>query len=214
MRGQSTVLFDTGAHARTLLYNLRRLGTEPRDIDYVVLSHLDSDHIGGLFGMLKESNECTVLVPFSSPPSLRLRILSFGAQVKVVFGPSRVCDEVTVSGEMGIWVREQCLILKTARGMVAISADTHPGMPWLLDRVTKLTQGKIHLLLGGLGLEEMQDAKMKSMIQGIRAAGVEKVAPCHSCGDRSRGMLRQEYASGYVEAGVGLTIDLDANQPL
>jgi 7,8-dihydropterin-6-yl-methyl-4-(beta-D-ribofuranosyl)aminobenzene 5'-phosphate synthase len=208
VRGERTVLFDTGAHAPTLLYNMRRLGIEPQDIDVVVLSHLDNDHIGGLFGLLAESNRCTVLVPFSSPPSLRQRIISLGAQVRVIFGPSRICEGVTVTGEMGIWVREQSLILRSPRGVVAISADAHPGMRWLLDRVGKLAQDRIYLLLGGFGLEGMRDNKVEAIIQDIRAAGVEKVAPCHSCGERVRGLLRQEFQGDYVEVGVGIVMDL------
>ena len=50
-----TVLFDTGAHSSTLLYNIEKLGFAPKEIKAIVLSHIDSDYVGGLFGLLERN---------------------------------------------------------------------------------------------------------------------------------------------------------------
>ncbi len=43
---------DQGSHK--LLENLKKLGVEPEDIDYVILSHLHFDHAGGLLPTFEE----------------------------------------------------------------------------------------------------------------------------------------------------------------
>ena len=42
------VLFDTGAKGKILLNNMNTLGLNPKNIDYVVLSHNHWDHVDGL----------------------------------------------------------------------------------------------------------------------------------------------------------------------
>jgi len=45
---ERTILFDTGGNGSFLLENMNELGIDPQKIDTVVLSHLHSDHVGGL----------------------------------------------------------------------------------------------------------------------------------------------------------------------
>ena len=47
-----TVLFDTGGNGDILLSNMQRLGLDPESIEIIVLSHIHSDHTGGLGDLL------------------------------------------------------------------------------------------------------------------------------------------------------------------
>ncbi|WP_297437804.1 MBL fold metallo-hydrolase [Thermococcus sp.] len=47
------ILFDTGQSAEPLLHNMELLELEPRNVDYVFLSHCHYDHTGGLKGVLE-----------------------------------------------------------------------------------------------------------------------------------------------------------------
>ena len=46
--GERRVLIDSGTGNDNLLHNMRSAGVEPEDIDTLVITHADSDHIGGL----------------------------------------------------------------------------------------------------------------------------------------------------------------------
>ena len=48
------ILFDTGAHPRTVLENAKELGLDLSAIEEVVLSHNHEDHTGGLMTLRRE----------------------------------------------------------------------------------------------------------------------------------------------------------------
>ena len=49
--GERRVLIDSGSGNDNLLQNMRMAGVEPGEIDTLVITHADSDHIGGLIDM-------------------------------------------------------------------------------------------------------------------------------------------------------------------
>lgn len=52
-KDKEKILFDTG-FGFSLLKNLKKLNTNPKDISYIILSHGHDDHTGGLLFLLKE----------------------------------------------------------------------------------------------------------------------------------------------------------------
>jgi 7,8-dihydropterin-6-yl-methyl-4-(beta-D-ribofuranosyl)aminobenzene 5'-phosphate synthase len=67
----TTILFDTGGDGQLLMDNLTALGIDPQAIDAVVLSHIHSDHTGGLDRLLAANDRLTVYLPRSFPASSR-----------------------------------------------------------------------------------------------------------------------------------------------
>ena len=58
-----TVLFDTGGDGDILLANIQQLGLDVGVVDAVVLSHIHTDHTGGLDAVLAHNPELTVYLP-------------------------------------------------------------------------------------------------------------------------------------------------------
>jgi len=52
--GERRVLIDSGSGNDNLLQNMRSAGVEPQDIDTLVITHADSDHIGGLINTTEQ----------------------------------------------------------------------------------------------------------------------------------------------------------------
>ncbi len=202
--GNRVILFDAGAHGPTLIYNLERLGFNVAQIDTIVLSHIDSDHVGGLFKLLEKNWDVEVWMPDSFPPAFKDLVALCGAKVMEVDEPAEICPQVESSGELGKWIKEQALIIKTGKGVILIVGDAHPGIVGMVAEVKKMTEGDIYLVLGGFHLDE--DAETKAVLQSFRELGVKKVAPCHSTGDLALHLFEQEYKEDYIEIGVGATI--------
>jgi len=205
--GECLILFDTGSYAPTLIHNLDCLGVDPAGISHIVLSHLDGDHIGGLFGILERARAASVYIPASSPPSFAQKIFSCATEVIKVSGPVEVCPGVTSTGELGPWIKEQSLVVSTGNGSTVVVGCGHPGIIQIARSVREMGQA-IYLLAGGFDTGSMTAYQIQALAAELRDLGVKRVAPCHCSGDTARALLREEFGEGFVENGAGMTIEV------
>ena len=110
-----TILFDTGGEGDVLMANMATLGLDPADVDAVVLSHEHRDHTGGLGEFLKTNPEVTVYFPRSFDSGFKRRLGDGAVEAIEVKDPVTICENVYSTGEMGISIKEQGLILRTSR---------------------------------------------------------------------------------------------------
>jgi 7,8-dihydropterin-6-yl-methyl-4-(beta-D-ribofuranosyl)aminobenzene 5'-phosphate synthase len=61
--GGKRILFDTGNNARILEHNVKVLGVDLRNIDFVVISHRHSDHSSGITYLLTVNPKVQIYVP-------------------------------------------------------------------------------------------------------------------------------------------------------
>jgi len=202
------ILFDTGGDSLTLLSNMEKLGIGPQSVDTVVLSHIHGDHVGGLSGLLKLNPDIMVYTLKSFPSNFKEEIKSYGADYVDVTSPIKVFDGVYTTGELGIWIKEQSLIVKTEKGIVVITGCAHPGIVNIVKEAKEITKDKIYLVIGGFHLSGTSDADLIQIINAFREFGVEKAGPCHCSGDRCRELFEQEYGDDFVEVGVGKIIKI------
>jgi 7,8-dihydropterin-6-yl-methyl-4-(beta-D-ribofuranosyl)aminobenzene 5'-phosphate synthase len=201
-----TLLFDTGAHGPTLLYNLEQCGLAPEEISNIVISHIDSDHVGGLFKFLERNWENKVYIPRSFPSPFKDLITLHRAKVIEVTRRKRICSDIETTGEMGPWIKEQSLMLRTEKGVVLIVGDAHPGIINTIRKVKRLTKDKVRLVIGGFGLGGKSSTELESIVKSFVQLGVEGVAPCHSSGDTARKLFQEQYRENYIESGAGRVI--------
>jgi len=204
--GNASVLFDVGGDSKILLSNLEKLHIDPKEIDLVVLSHIHGDHVGGLEGLLEVNPKVTVYLPRSFPASFKQKVTSYGAKVIEVSSPTQISEGIYSTGELGVWIKEQSLIVKTEKGLVVITGCSHPGIVTILKKVKKLHHEEIFLVLGGFHLSGANDPELRGIIKDFRELGVEKVAPSHCSGDRTRKLFKEEYGADFIANGVGKVI--------
>ncbi|MCD6215965.1 MAG: MBL fold metallo-hydrolase [Candidatus Aenigmarchaeota archaeon] len=131
-KNDKKILFDTGDSSDALLYNMKKLDIDPKQIDIVVISHNHWDHTGGLDGFLKKNeNKAKIINPdeFSEPAKIAKDINSTGS-LQSFLGPE-----------------EQSLFIKTRKGLIIIVGCSHPGVDKILDVAKKY--GKIYAIIGG-----------------------------------------------------------------
>lgn len=61
--GGKRILFDTGNNARIFEHNVRALGVDLRNIDFVVISHRHADHTSGITYLLTVNPKVKIYVP-------------------------------------------------------------------------------------------------------------------------------------------------------
>ena len=201
-----TVLFDTGGNGDILLSNMQRLGLGPGGVDAIVLSHIHSDHTGGLGAFLASNPDVTVYIPESFPAPFRREIKRLGAAIETVSGPQQLMDSVYSTGEMGWAIKEQTLIVNTRKGLVVITGCAHPNVADLAEQAQAYLGKVIYLLMGGFHLGGRSDAEIRAIIQRLKALGIRKVAPSHCTGDNAIHMFRDEWTGDFIEGGLGAVI--------
>jgi 7,8-dihydropterin-6-yl-methyl-4-(beta-D-ribofuranosyl)aminobenzene 5'-phosphate synthase len=185
------ILFDTGADSETLLSNMEKMGINPKEIDFVFISHLHGDHTGGLSGILKIKPNLKVYKPedFS--------------------GPNQIINGVWTTGPFGTDIKEQSLIIESKQGLIIITGCAHPGIVNIVKKAKEMFPNEnVYLVLGGFHLFGASDSELKIIINDFKKLGVQKIAPCHCSGDRCQELFKEEYKENFIENGVGKIIEI------
>ena len=202
------ILFDTGSESLTLIGNMEKLGIKPEEINIIVLSHIHGDHVGGLFGFLEKNSNVTVFILDSFPKSFKNEIKQMGALIVEVNKEIEIEKGIYSTGELGILIKEQSLIINTKKGLVIVTGCAHPGIVNIIQRAKELTNKEVYLVIGGFHLGGASDSELKNIIESFRELNVKKVAPCHCSGDRCRELFKQEYKNDFISNGVGKIIEI------
>ena len=208
---EKTILFDTGGKSTILLANMSKLGINPREIDLVVLSHFHSDHVGGLGGLLQRNREVTVFIPASFQARFKDDLINSGVQTLVIQDAASICQSVYSTGELGMGVKEQSLIIHTDRGILVITGCAHPGIVEIIKTAKNLFRDDVLLIMGGFHLAGTSKSEIEAIISEIKELGVSYAGPCHCSGDLARRLFKIEYGSNYIDVGVGRIIRFPAD---
>jgi len=203
---EKTILFDVGGEGSVLLSNMKKLKIDPKKVDSIVLSHVHHDHIGGLGKFLTKNQHVAVYMPHSLPESVRDTVRRAGARTVDVKQPVKICEDVYSTGELGSFIKEESLIIKTSKGLIVITGCAHPGIVNIVKKAKEILRSDVYLVLGGFHLCWMNRSKVKKIINGVKKEGVKKVAPCHCSGDIARKQFEKAYGKDFILAGAGKTI--------
>jgi 7,8-dihydropterin-6-yl-methyl-4-(beta-D-ribofuranosyl)aminobenzene 5'-phosphate synthase len=205
---EKTILLDTGGNSRTLLRNLHDLGINIQEIDLVFLSHIHEDHVGGLKGFLRQNRKVNVCFPSSFPARFKTYLARYGVQTRVIQEPALICKSVYSTGELGMWIKEQSLIIHTVKGIILITGCAHPGIVNIIKAAKALVGDNILLVIGGFHLSGASKFKIETIIDKMKALGVSYIGPCHCSGELVRQTLKNEHSNLYVDVGVGRIIKI------
>jgi len=205
---EKTILFDVGGEGSVLLSNMEKLKIAPKEVNAVVLSHVHYDHIGGLSYFLKRNQDVTVYMPQSLPRSVKDTVRLAGARLVDVHKPIKICKDVYSTGELGSFIKEQSLIIKTTKGLIVITGCAHPGVVNIVKSAKEMLKSNVYLVLGGFHLCWMSLSRVKKIVNGAKKEGVKKVAPCHCSGDIARQQFEKVYEKDFILVGAGKTITI------
>jgi 7,8-dihydropterin-6-yl-methyl-4-(beta-D-ribofuranosyl)aminobenzene 5'-phosphate synthase len=203
---EKTILFDTGGDGDTLLNNMTALAIVPEEVDVVVLSHIHGDHVGGLDDFLEQNPKVTVYIPQSFPLRFKENIRECGTEFLEIKDGRQICQDVYTTGEMGLGIKEQSLVIRTEKGIIVITGCAHPGIVDIVKKAKDLLKEDVLLVMGGFHLMGHSPENIESIISQFRALDVHFVGPCHCSGDTTRQLFEKEYGKNYINIGVGKMI--------
>ena len=186
VEGERKVLFDTGDDGSKLLYNLKKLGFDVGEINFIVLSHEHFDHTGGLEAVLEKCDKAEVVVLGSFSNGMKEKIAE-KAELREVKESRKICEGVYSTGELYGVVPEQSLVVEGREGNVVVTGCAHPGLENILEKAREF--GKIYGVLGGFHEFSRLDA----------LGGIELIAPCH-CTQRIR-EIKKKFETAECMAG-------------
>ncbi|TXT58944.1 MAG: 7,8 dihydropteroate synthase (Methanopterin) [Promethearchaeota archaeon] len=145
---QNRILFDTGATFETLENNLEQFGEDISEINKIVISHNHSEQTGGLKGIYEKNPEIDIYVPEEIKKNYSH--LYKKAKVHGVSEELEIDENITSTGQLGNYLKEQSLFLKTIddEGVILVGC-AHPGMDEIIT-LAKKKFPKIAGLIGGL----------------------------------------------------------------
>lgn len=207
--GKTKLLFDTGDDGNILISNMEKLDIDPKDIDFIFLSHFHHDHTGGLKEFLKKNSHVTIYYPQSFPAQIVEDIKKSGAKPFPVSSFKELQTNIFSLGELGSSIPEQSLAIRTSKGIVVITGCAHPGIVNILENAKKIfTDELIYLAMGGFHLHRNSADEINKVLTKIIDLRIHKVAPSHCSGDIARKMFKAAFVDNYVEIGTGRIIEI------
>jgi len=198
---EKNILLDTGWDGDILVSNMQLLGLNPKDIDLVVISHSHWDHCGGLARLLHLNNKLKVYIPKSFSKHLKEEIKK-RSDTYEIRKLNEICPGVYTTGEIEgslligktkILIKEQSLIISTAKGLVVITGCAHSGIKKILNSANKL--GKVYGLLGGF-----HDFDEYNLLKDISL-----IIPTHCTANKKK--IMSLFPKNCLEGGVGFQVD-------
>jgi len=205
---EKVILFDTGTKPDILLHNVDHLGVDLKKVEQIVISHDHYDHIGGLPKVLDRNHDVSVYMPVSFAYEIVRSVEMKKAKVVSVDEPVEICPNVYSTGEMGVQIKEQSLIINTKKGLIIVTGCSHQGIVNILRRANKLFDRPIYLVFGGFHLGDKPDAEVEEIIRNFKEIGVAKCGATHCTGDRPIELFKKAFGENYVPMGTGRILEI------
>ena len=205
------VLFDTGPDGDILLKNLELAEVPIDSIKHIFISHIHLDHVGGLVPLLDEmEHEPVVYIPKSIAEEFEIRVRRHGGKVVRIEDVTQIFDGVYSTGQLGIVLSEQSMVIRTEPGLVVLTGCSHPKISKIVAHVRgNFMDEHIYLVLGGFHLLEKDREYILETMKYLKELGVEKISPSHCSGDLAIEVAKEVFGEeNYIDSGAGAVINI------
>lgn len=160
----TTILFDVGLnlrgeHPSPLLRNMQALGVTLEEVQYIVVSHLHLDHVGGLKHQRKRTFDLSSqpLDLHAIPAFVPTSMTHSTAKVQVVDRPRVIVPGIATVGAiprqlffLGRTLEQSLAINVQEKGIVLIIGCGHPTIQRIVQQAQQVLDRPIYGVIGGL----------------------------------------------------------------
>ena len=220
--GDRALLFDAGRNADIFMQNVRKLEVDYSKINWVFISHIHGDHMGGLFDILDKCNKPKLYLPFSYPrhrgePLGERADRDFEALLErlkpLVSAIVQKKESVTVgesffnTGIIDNESYEQSLLIPTSKGLIIITGCAHPGILEIVKRAKELMKQDVYLVMGGFHLMRTDASQVRIIASELRTL-TKFIGPGHCTGSDSQNIFKDIFKEDYIDMRAGLRLTL------
>ncbi len=200
-------LFDVGPSYETLLYNANKLGISLKNLDFIFISHMHSDHSGDLLKVVQALRPKHLFLPATVSYSELMNISKFISSVKTVAEWSELLPNIFSTGllEAG-YISEQSMFINLESCSVVLVGCSHGGIINILKLIRAKSPVPVLLLIGGLHISSYE--RGKTIGKSLLNMGIAHVYPCHCTKEEAKEGIYEAYGRS-TPCGVGLTLSID-----
>lgn len=204
--GDRTILFDTGNDRKAFYSNAEKMGIDLGKITDVMFSHKHDDHVAGCEEILgKVAKDCRVFVPKGFPSKKIPRQM----QTQFVSNFEEIGEGIySMVLKGGLFLYEQCLILRTPKGLAIVTGCAHPGIAQIVQEAKKRLNAPIHFVLGGFHLFKQNSGFIEKTVKEFQNLQVKRVAPCHCSGKQTMQKFQEAFQEDFCTIGTGSVVTL------
>ncbi len=197
------LLFDTGSNGRVLLKNMKELGVDIAEIEYIFITHSHWDHIGGIDSILELNPNVTLFIPSSLSKHLINDLKGLAKEIIICTKkPQKLFDNVYTTGLLGSQTPEQSLIIDGPQTKV-ITGCGHFGVQNIVKIAKEVIEKDIEFAIGGFHLLRSSEDEINNSTRSLKALGVKKVMPTHCSGDRAIEIYKDNFKENCLIGGIG-----------
>jgi 7,8-dihydropterin-6-yl-methyl-4-(beta-D-ribofuranosyl)aminobenzene 5'-phosphate synthase len=149
-----------------------------------------------------------VYLPESFPQRFKDNIKDHKAKMVDVKQSLKICENVYSTGQLGMLIKEQSLIIHTNKGLVIIAGCAHPGIVKIVKAAKDMIEDDILLVMGGFHLEWATKGKIEKIISAFKQMGVRYVGPSHCTGEKARALFEKHFDGNYISIGAGRAVTM------
>lgn len=211
-------LFDAGNSENILANNTNALGIDCSKIESIYISHLHTDHICGLSGIIDKCKSPILYLPSNFAINQTPRAKAFVEKTlseaeKIVSKTINIQEACRINeyfystGPMEEKSHEQALIIDTSKGLIVMVGCSHPGTVEIIKQAKLQLNKEVYFVMGGfhLGNDDVEKAKtIAGQLKGL----TKYIAACHCTEGKSQEAFKNVFQANFIEIKAGLSFQL------